>query len=76
MKIAHFSDLHLGIDEKDQARTAWLLEDALRRGARHVVIAGDLLDVRPGGRSPTTHEYAIEEIDAELDEPGAAPGRD
>lgn len=44
MKLAHFSDLHLGIDEDDHYRVAWLLMDALDRGADHVVIAGDLLD--------------------------------
>lgn len=44
MKLAHLSDLHLGVDGDDHARTAWLLEDALNRGAEHVVLAGDLLD--------------------------------
>lgn len=44
MRLAHFSDLHLGIDEDDHERVAWLLADALDHGADHVVIAGDLLD--------------------------------
>ena len=44
MKIAHLSDIHLGIDDDDHARVEWLLGDALDRGAEHVVIAGDVLD--------------------------------
>lgn len=44
MKLALFSDIHLGIDEADHDRIAWLLRDARRWGAEHVVIAGDVLD--------------------------------
>ncbi len=43
-RLAHFSDLHVGIDDDDVARFEWLFADALERGADHIVIAGDVLD--------------------------------
>lgn len=44
MKLAHFSDIHLGREDADLCRFDWLLQDALARGAEHVLIAGDILD--------------------------------
>ncbi len=47
-RIAHLTDLHLGIKEGDWADALLLVDDALEQGADHVVFSGDLLEAASG----------------------------
>ncbi|HZZ85368.1 MAG TPA: metallophosphoesterase [Anaeromyxobacteraceae bacterium] len=44
MRIAHFSDLHLGARGSTVPRAAALLDRAIEEGAEHLLIGGDVVD--------------------------------